>query len=177
MENLVRTALAGLVVTGSLLAVSPASAAEKHAHGEGELKLAIEGNKVVIELTAPGSDIVGFEHKPSLDADRKAVAAAAAMLKDGGALFAFPDKARCKMQEADVHSEMLHDDKHKHGDGDHAEFEVHYSFSCATPSALTHVDVGYFKAFPRAHELEVQMITQKGQGAAELTASSSRLTF
>ena len=83
MENLVRTALAGLVVTGSLLAVSPVSAAEKHAHGEGELKLAIEGNKVVIELTAPGSDIVGFEHKPSLDADRKAVAAAAAMLKDG----------------------------------------------------------------------------------------------
>jgi hypothetical protein len=165
---------ASLAVVGALLAASPASSAEKHAHGEGELNLAIDGNEVVVELTAPGSDIVGFEHKPSTDADRKA-AAAAAILKDGGALFAFPDKAGCKMQDADVQSDLMKDDQHDHGE--HAEFQAHYRFRCETPDALSHVDVGYFKAFPRAEELEVQLITPKGQGAAELTASSSRLTF
>lgn len=171
----IRKTCAGLAVAGSLLAASPALSAEKHAHGEGELNVAIDGNEVVVELTAPGSDIVGFEHKPSTDADRKAVAAAAAMLKDGGALFAFPDKAGCKMQDADVHSDLMKDDQHDHGE--HAEFRAHYRFRCETPGALSHVDVGYFKAFPRARELDVQLITPKGQGAAELTASSSRLTF
>lgn len=179
--------LAGLFVTAN-----PATAAERehgaHEHGVGQLSLAVEGNAVEIEITAPGVDIVGFEHAAETEADRAALAAAAARLKDAIALFRFPPKAHCRLEEAEVHSALLdeapghekghaHEKKHGHKAEAHAEFRAHYHFRCADPAALTHVDLGYFTAFPAARELGARTITAKGQGAAELTADRPRLTF
>tara|TARA_R110000782_G_scaffold3506_1_gene12863 strand:- start:71 stop:670 length:600 start_codon:yes stop_codon:yes gene_type:complete len=181
------TLLAGLVV-----AAGPAASAERehgaHEHGVGQLSLAVEGNVVEIEITAPGADIVGFEHAAETEADRAALAAAAARLKDAVALFRFPPKADCRLEEAEVHSALLddahdHEKKHDHDKGHaheaegHAEFRAHYHFRCADPAALSHVDLGYFTAFPAARELEARTITAKGQGAQELTAERARLTF
>src|SRR6185369_1509759 len=59
--------LLGLLFIASAVA-SPAFAAEEHRelgvheHGRGTLNIAIEGNKVTMELEAAGVDIVGFEH-------------------------------------------------------------------------------------------------------------------
>lgn len=193
------TLLAGLFV-----AAGPASSADRdhgaHEHGVGQLSLAVEGNTVEIEITAPGADIVGFEHAAETEADRAALTAAAARLKDGAGLFLFPPKAECRLEEAEVHSALLddahdhekghdhekkhdhdkghdHDKEHAHDAEGHAEFRAHYHFHCADPAALSHVDLGYFTAFPAARELEARTITAKGQGAAELTAERPRLTF
>lgn len=182
-----------------LAAGGPGHASERehgaHVHGVGQLNLAVEGKGLEIELTAPGADIVGFEHAAERDADRKAVVAATEKLKNALALFSFPDAAKCELAEAEVHSEMLdghgdrdekghdhgkehaHEKKHEH-DERHAEFRAHYHFECGVLDALSHVDVsGYFKSFPNARELEAQSITAKGQGAGELTAANPRLTF
>ena len=149
---------------------------------------------VEIEITAPGADIVGFEHAAETEADRAALAAAAARLKDAVALFHFPPKAACRLEEAEVHSALLdgahghekghehekshgHEKGHDHKTEAHVEFRAHYHFRCADPAALSHVDLGYFTAFPAARELEARTITAKGQGAAELTADRPRLTF
>lgn len=181
------TLLAGLFV-----AAGPAASTERehgaHEHGVGQLSLAVEGNTVEIEITAPGADIVGFEHAAETEADRAALAAAAARLKDGAGLFRFPPKADCRLEDAEVHSALLddahdHEKKHDHDKGQaheaegHAEFRAHYHFQCADPAALSHVDLGYFTAFPAARELEARTITAKGQGAQELTAERARLTF
>jgi hypothetical protein len=183
---------AAALLAGLFVAASPASAAERehgpHEHGVGQLSLAVEGNVVEIEITAPGADIVGFEHAAETEADRAALAAATARLKDAVALFRFPPKAACRLEEAEVHSALLdgahgHEKGHEHEKGHdhkteaHAEFRAHYHFRCADPAALSHVDLGYFTAFPAARELEARTITAKGQGAAELTADRPRLTF
>lgn len=189
---------AAALLAGLFVAANPASAAERehgpHEHGVGQLSLAVEGNTVEIEITAPGADIVGFEHAAETEADRAALAAAAARLKDAIALFRFPSKADCRLEEAEVHSALLdgahghekghahekghdHDKAHGHGAEAHAEFRAHYHFRCADPAALSHVDLGYFTAFPAARELEARTITAKGQGAQELTADRPRLTF
>ncbi|MCF3629714.1 DUF2796 domain-containing protein [Thalassospiraceae bacterium LMO-SO8] len=177
---------AAALLAGLFVAAKPASAAERehgpHEHGVGQLSLAVEGNEVEIEITAPGADIVGFEHAAETEADRAALAAAAARLKDAVALFHFPPRAACRLEEAEVHSALL-DGAHGHEKGHdqkteaHAEFRAHYHFRCADPAALSHVDLGYFTAFPAARELEARTITAKGQGAAELTADRPRLTF
>ena len=182
-----------------------------HVHGVGQMNLAIEGKEVEIELTAPGADIVGFEHPADTEADRKTLDAAVERLEKGLALFKFPDAARCEIEGAEIHSAMMegheggHEKGHDHGKdhgqekehahekehgrhkehahdkehgGEHSEFRAHYHFECAAPEALSHVDVaGYFEAFPNARELEANTITDKGQGAAELTAANPRLTF
>lgn len=183
---------AAALLAGLFVAANPAPAAERghgaHEHGVGQLSLAVEGNAVEVEITAPAADIVGFEHAAKTEADRAALAAAAARLKDAAGLFRFPPKAACRLEEADIQSALLkeahgHDKEHAHEKGHghqaetHADFRAHYHFHCADPTALTHVDLGYFKAFPAARELEARTITARGQGAQELTADRPRLTF
>jgi hypothetical protein len=73
------------------------------------------------------------------------------------------------------HGEKSHSD---HADGEHhAEFHAHYHFECTDISALTEIEVGYFGSFPAAQELDVQYLSPKGQGAAELTAGAPKLSL
>jgi len=85
------TLLAGLVV-----AAGPAASAERehgaHEHGVGQLSLAVEGNTVEIEITAPGADIVGFEHAAETEADRAALTAAFGQAKLQRQFLIFPRK-------------------------------------------------------------------------------------
>lgn len=82
------------------------------------------------------------------------------------------DEAAEKEDDHDGHD---HGDKHAEEGETHSEFHAHYHFACETPSALTHLDLGYFKQFPNAEELDVQAITASGQIATELTAEKARL--
>ncbi len=186
------------VLAGTVLLAAASTAPAQHGphvHGQGELNVAVEGDTVIIELIAPGSDIVGFEHAPETDADRAAVAAAAGKLEDGERIFAFPKAAGCRLEEAEVESELMdgdghgdehseehaheHADKHsdEHSEEGHAEFHAHYRFRCSAPAALDSVDVRYFATFSRAEELDARIITSRGQGAAELTPAAPRLAF
>ena len=77
-----------------------------------------------------------------------------------------------------------HDDHHKHQSKDHdAHIEVHsefitkYQFHCDNPDKLAGFTLGFFTAFPSAHELQLKWITPKGQGARELSAKSTSVTF
>ncbi len=151
-----------------------------HMHGAGHLNLAIEGNAVEVELLLPGADVVGFEHAPGSESDKVEVEKAAAILKDGGALFAFPPEAGCRLAEAEIESAPVagrHDDQAESEGEAHAEFHSRYRFLCDNPAALTHLDVRLFERFPSLQELETQTISPTGQSAHELTATDSRLSF
>ena len=150
-----------------------------HVHGHGRLDVAIEGGKVVIELAAPGADIVGFEHRPRTKAQKEAVQKATAILKSGAKLFGFPDAARCRF--ATAHLESEHEEgAHKHGASDeetHSEFHARYVFNCDRPDRLSHLNVEVFRFFPASKELRARAISPRGQTARELTPGSARLTF
>ena len=186
---------AALFAVVSLLAF-PVMAADRHhdahQHGVSKLNLAIQGSRVEIELESPGSDIVGFEHKPSNAADRMAIKDAVQKLKNASGLFSFSAAAACRAEKSSVeapfedHHEEKHEHKHGHGHGHekgeekgetHSEFHAEYRFVCAEPKELKHVDVKLFDVFPRAEEIEVQAITSNRQFKRELTRGSSRLTF
>jgi len=174
-----RKSLPGVSVTAAMLfAVASAfGQSAPHVHGTGTLNLAIEGNTLILELVAPASDIVGFEHPPASSNDRQAVLNAAQTLKDGELLFRLPNEAGCDLKEAEVETGLLQGDDHSHSepDEDHAEFHAHYRFQCSDPDELHYIDVDYFSKFPNAHELETRTITPAGQNAAELTPHASRL--
>ena len=172
-------------------------ALDSHEHGVGELNIAVDGERVAMELHAPGADIVGFEYAAESAEDRAAVDAAVAALARPLDLFVLPDAARCSVVQASaaLESEEHHDDHeahdhdedhsdhsddHDHGDHDedhagehddetlHSEFHAEYSLNCGNPGALSEIEFAYFGTFQNARELEVQIVTASGAKAFEV---------
>lgn len=169
-----------------------------HVHGIAALNLVLEGNEVYIELDSPAANIVGFEHEPSSDDDRAALDKAVATLKGGDQLFEFNKDAGCRMEMAQVTSELLDDehgehetkeghdhDEHAHeaahdheGEGEtHSDIDAAYHFACDAPGKLARLTVELFEAFPGMEELKVQYVIESKQGAADLTASNHVVKF
>lgn len=175
-----------------------------HEHGNGALNIAIEGDVVLIELEAPGADIVGFEHPAESAADRAAIDDAVAALAKPLDLFIPDAGAGCVVTAASVellsggdgheeHGDDDHDhDEHDHdnhaedaddeheshadegGEG-HTEFHAEYALSCADPAAITALDFAYFQRFPNAEELDVQLISEQGAKGFEVERDAPRL--
>ncbi len=187
--------LAAVVVTlglGSASAAEPNREQGAHQHGHGRFNMAIEKSTVSIELEAPGSDIVGFEHAPKTAQEKKAVEAAKAQLKDALKLFGLPKEAGCRVTKTDIDVHGAGDDhKHDHGPKDakappakaddkasaHTEFHAQYALTCSKPSAITALDFGFFAAFPGAQDLEVVAISDKGQVKAEATRKAPKVSL
>lgn len=182
------------LVTIFAVGAGAASAAEKrqldaHEHGHGKLNIAVEGATIHMELEVPGSDIVGFEHAAASDEDKAKIAAAKKVLAGATSLFSLSAAAGCTLSAATAELDgegSAHDHKedgHKeHGasdneQGDHSEFRVEYTFRCKTIDALGTIRFPYFKAFPNAEELDVTLITEKGQKSFEVSRERDRIDF
>ena len=89
---------------------------DSHEHGVGELNIAFDGNTVVMELHAPGADIVGFEYEAKTADDRATIDAAVASLARPLELFVVPATAECSVTQASatLESEEEHHDHEKH---------------------------------------------------------------
>lgn len=184
-----------------------------HQHGHGTLNMAMEGNRLLIELHAPGADIVGFEHRARTDEDKAAIEKAKATLGEPLALFTIPPAAACRVEAAKValvaesghghsngHGEAGHghghgqDRKtsakaghghgdaghghshgHEHGSDPHNEFRAEYALVCDTPNAITTMEFPYFKKFPGAQSLTVNMVTDRGQMKYDAARGNPRI--
>ncbi|EOU3284943.1 DUF2796 domain-containing protein [Vibrio harveyi] len=119
---------------------------EAHVHGHVEFNIAQDGKDLLIEITSPGADVVGFEHAPENAEQENALNNAIAALKDTNKLFAINQQAKCVIEDVHVahtlgeesheghdhhdHDHEGHDhDKHdhdKHKDHDHDEHDDHH---------------------------------------------------
>ncbi|WP_313087014.1 DUF2796 domain-containing protein [Pseudomonas sp.] len=156
-----------------------------HEHGAAELDAALDGSMLEIELRSPAMNLVGFEHAPSSEADRRQIADARKQLEQPGTLFGLPAVAGCKLTDTALESPLFEDDTHDHGDahdedheGQHSEIHAHYHFDCAAPQALESLDLqALFKAFPGTQKIQAQLIGPNGQRGAQLNAGQPRMTF
>jgi len=165
-----------------------------HEHGVGSLTLALDGKEMEIELESPAANLVGFEHAPKDDSQRAGLERAVALLKDGERLFSFPKAAGCRLTAASVSSSLLghepaekadHEDHKAHAEApsaaaeheSHADLDADYRFECTHPDKIDQVEVGLFAAFPATERLNVQYVTARGQGGAELTKAQPRIVF
>ncbi len=154
-----------------------------HEHGGGQLNVAVEKNQLMINLSLPAMNVVGFEHAAGNKTERELISRAVQTLKDGITLFSPDSTAQCKQISSNVESALLEDegtDEHEHQhehehDGEHADFDVDYEFNCANPAQLTTISLSLFKRFKGTQHLRAQVITPTRQGAAELTASNNIL--
>ncbi|MDZ7752798.1 MAG: DUF2796 domain-containing protein [Gammaproteobacteria bacterium] len=70
-----------------------------------------------------------------------------------------------------------HEDHHTPGTDTHTDVTANYRFHCEHPTRLERMEVRLFEPFPATQRLRVQFITDRGQGAAELTPENRFLSF
>jgi hypothetical protein len=164
---------------------------DSHEHGRADLQLAWADGRLELELTAPGSDIVGFEHAPGDASQQQAIDSALAVLGDGSAWLSFSPAQACRFtgggahthgfknggehahDEHDGHDEHHDHDSHHHGDADHegvghGAFHVALTAECASAPAAIQVDLR--RHFPAAARIRVDFLTDDHQGRVELDA-------
>lgn len=139
-----------------------------HVHGEVALNIAQDGNALLMEITAPGADIVGFEHAPENAKQRDAITHAKTQLQKPEALFRLDSAAKCKLEDAVVSHEM-HDN--------HSEFSAQYHYDCQDIAALDELNTQWFSVFPTTQRLSVNSLTEKGTQVQALSVDATHFHF
>ncbi|CAM4294446.1 zinc uptake protein ZrgA [Vibrio agarivorans] len=140
MKNLKLNTITLSALAALGLATLPAQAESEfrqhgaHVHGEVEFNVAQDGNELLIEIVAPGADVVGFERAPETDAEKAALKQAIEKLEQPESLFTLAANANCSVEYKSVshtlgegshsdHDHHSHDDhnhdEHKHDHDDH----------------------------------------------------------
>ncbi|UQA49465.1 DUF2796 domain-containing protein [Vibrio sp. ED002] len=96
---------------------------EAHVHGHVEFNIAQDGKDLLIEITSPGADVVGFEHAPENAEQEQALKRAVAALKDTNKLFAINQQAKCVIEEVQVAHTLGQDSHEGHDHGNHEEHD------------------------------------------------------
>ena len=174
----------------AICGLAPANAVAQHVHGIVELGVVVEGSIVAVSLSAPLSDVVGFEHAPESDEQLALVEQAAAMLSNADAMFGLADSANCRISGTSVdgpayveqhlaedhagspESHGDHRDTHdSHGseaDNDHHDSEQHeeinasYEWECGKVSALESLALRFTEGFAGVETIEIQILTSAG---------------
>ena len=164
-------AVPGLLLLGLLSAAAPGHGDPgEHIHGTAELSVVVDADSLLLELTTPAANLVGFEHPPRTDAERSAVDQARSTLEDGAALFVPNAEAECVQISHLARLDLGSAPDHDHGDEEvHADAHGEWAFTCAKPVLLSQLDVRLFEHFPGKERLRVELATSAGRRAVELT--------
>ena len=114
-----------LLLTTASIAFASAQASDErrqlgsHEHGVTVLNIALEDTALVIEMEAPAMNIVGFEHPPGTDEQKRAIADALATLQ-GDTLFAISAGAGCQLESVEA-KHIIEDADNAHDDHDAAD--------------------------------------------------------
>ncbi|MDR1038166.1 MAG: DUF2796 domain-containing protein [Deltaproteobacteria bacterium] len=190
------TVAMAFLAPGTLLAQGETHAA--HVHGNATMNVTVESASVDIDLDGPLASFISFEHAPSTPEQTAEMKAMMDKLNAAGNLFAFPAAWGCSSSKVTVEGESIPEDllghphaaegeghhhgeeaDHGHEDGEvHSDLEAEFEFACTSVSGDGSLDAsGLFKAFPGLQDLDVQLVSPKGQKGAELSPSSASVTW
>lgn len=188
-----------LIVAASLVSQVIAQTVRQHGahvHGEATLSVVEEGASLSITLEAPGMSIVGFEHAPGDDAQRKTLTDAITLLKSPATWLNPAANGGCALDNALVAphgfgaeferpgGEHLDDhDEKEAGQGDtqahheHADIDAQYRYTCHAPLSLHTLDVHLIERFPELHKLQVNLVLPDHQGSQVLVPGNTQVTL
>ena len=164
-----------------------------HEHGSAKLNIALEGGALYLEMDSPAVNFFGFEHPPINEEDEHLLAKVKAQLQQPQNLFTLPAAAACTVKETEVTSELFgdvathngehddhegmedHDADHDEHHPEHADVRMSYRFDCQSPAHLNFLELGLFAQFPLTRDVDVQIITDRGQTQLELHPENIRI--
>lgn len=181
--------LATLTLPLAALADNHAHSLDAHIHGLASLNVALEEQKLELQLASPAMNILGFEHLPNSNSDQQAVETAQKTLHNPALLFGLNSAAKCTLTSTSVDNDLLvNRDEHDHhheatpaadvSEHQHSDITAHYHYHCSVPTALNSIDLsGFFTQFPHTEKIQVQLVTDEQQRGIELSAQQSILSW
>jgi hypothetical protein len=123
-----------------------------HVHGSGELSLAFDGTHGKLQFECPADSTVGFEHKPTTEAQKKQVTETLELIKSQMKnMVVFNSDLKCQFHPSEV---KLESDDHSSHSETHAEFDI---ICEKTPKGST-VSFNFSKSFPKLKKVHVQVL-------------------
>ncbi|WP_145959447.1 ZrgA family zinc uptake protein, partial [Vibrio penaeicida] len=99
---------------------------DAHVHGVVELNIAQDGDELLMEIHAPGADVVGFESAPKNAEQKKQLANALSVLNQADKVMTLSSAAQCKPTFTEVRHTLGEDESHDdHDKHDHDKHEHH----------------------------------------------------
>ena len=172
---------------------------DSHEHGAAKLMMALEGEKLHVEFEVPSESLIGFEHFPKSQSNRKNFNEAIKILSDPSKLFSMPIKAECLLVGMNVsqslfsneeehgheaekehgHDESEKEDEHGHDESEkseiHSEFKSNYSWNCQHLDEIDSIGTQLMSFFFGIEEIRVNWISNNGQGSLELESKDDRI--
>jgi len=150
------------------------AAGHAHVHGVAKLDIAVEATRLTLQMESPLDNLLGFEHAPRSDAERRQADALVAKLKAAGGLFRIDPAAQCTLAHVELASSALKLGNPDLSEDGHADIDGTFEFSCTDAAKAVYVDVSLF-GFARMQRLEVQVATSKGQFKRDLKRPDNRI--
>jgi hypothetical protein len=139
------------------------------------LDVATEPTRVTLHLEVPLDSLLGFEHEPRTEEERKQAAEVVTRLRTGGALFRIDAAAHCTPGRVDLQSAALGLGAALGPTEGHGDVVANYDFICKDGTRAGFVEVGLFDFFPRLQRVDVQTSTRRGQMQARLKRPVTRV--
>ncbi|CAM2804187.1 zinc uptake protein ZrgA [Vibrio rarus] len=96
-----------------------------HVHGSVEFNIAQDGNDLLVEILAPGADVIGFEHIPTNDKQQKVLDTAMTHLNSADSILTLSADAGCTLASKTV-THKLSGDSHEDHEHEHADHKDHH---------------------------------------------------
>ncbi|GHD69756.1 ZrgA family zinc uptake protein [Jeongeupia chitinilytica] len=125
-----------------------------HQHGVATLDVAFDKGELALDFASPADNVLGFEHAPKTDAERKKIDQMTKTLSLATNLFVPEAAAGCKTSPVKVAAPDW-------STGAHVDIDADYSFKCQRAPAS--IALPLWKQYPNIRELVVNIATDKGQ--------------
>ncbi len=169
MKLIFSTILVILIYSSPTLAKKNLSA---HEHGSATISIAYDKNAAEIELESPADSVLGFEHAPKSDKEKKVFEKSKTLWGNlANELIIFSKDLNCKTSSSSFkqvideedHDEKEHDEKkHDHKDEGHSEIEATATISCEKNIA-GEVSIALKKHFKNMKNLKIEIMGAKPQ--------------
>ena len=152
-----------------------------HQHGVVELDIAVDANRITVQLSSPLDNLLGFEHAPRNDAERRRVASMLTALR--GTPFVVDPAGACRPGAVQLNSAALqlgqpdpaeHQAEHQAG---HADLDASFEFECSAAARAGFVDTILFERFAGIQRIDVQLATPRGQRKLTLARPAQRIVL
>ena len=168
---------AALLTIGSLGAAFAAQPLGSHQHGVVQLDIAVDANRISVQMSSPLDNLLGFERAPRNEAERARVAAMLAALKSSP--FVVDPAGACRAGAVQLSSAAL-----KLGEPDpaeqqagHADLDASFEFECSSAARAGFIDTSLLERFAGIQRIDVQLATSRGQRKLTLTRPAQRIAL
>ena len=147
--------------------------AAPHTHGEGKLQILQAGSEWQFVLQLPAADVLGFEYAPSTASEKKRYEETQKVFQRFDDIFTLSNT--CELLDTTLESpwEVANEHEGHAHRNTHSDFRVAYLLSCQGP--VKRIEMTGFPHWPSLQHVNTIWVTNKGQGALEITPSQPTL--